>query len=182
MSDQKIATSEEIKTIASEHLFGERIVENVYRSVVVEAMISVALPEWKWCSGGYSSFDFKHPDDTRLEVKQSAIKQTWKPKKPVKPSWDIKARKGKWVDGSDWVPGAGRNADIYVLALHIREDEAADQRDPSQWSFFVILTSELPDRSRLSLEQAQSLSPQHSFADLPDAVRRIHGQLAGRGD
>lgn len=163
-------TTQNIIASASEAIFGKPLVTNVYRSVIVEAIVAAALPDWEWCSADYAAHDFIHPDGTRLEVKQSAMKQTWATKGTPKPSWDIAARTGVWENGTDWIDRPGRNADIYVLGLHDVLDDTADHRDPSQWRFFVIPANRLPASKRIGLSSAQRLVGQTSVDGLASAV------------
>lgn len=58
--------------------FGQPLVTNVLRGHVVEAMVALALePEWRWCSGDYAAWDFERADGLRMEVRQSAYRQSW---------------------------------------------------------------------------------------------------------
>lgn len=164
-----MATPAQVVALASERTFNSPLVTNVFRSVLVEAMIATTLPEWIWCSSDYASHDFEHRDGARLEVKQTALRQTWISANPSVPSWDIKVRTGRWKDGATWIPGIGRNADIYVFGYHPVVDATADHRDPAQWQFYVVATSNLPNTQRLSHRRAQELT---------GAV--LIGQLAGQ--
>lgn len=150
-------TKDDVIATASAAIFGKPLVTNVYRSVIVEAIVAAALPEWRWVSADYFEHDFLHGDGTRLEVKQSAIKQTWTTKGTARPTWDIAERKTKW-QYDKWVPSPGRNADIYVLALHDVVDETADHRDSAQWKFVVIPTFKLPETRTIGLAPALRLS------------------------
>ena len=58
--------------------------------------------------------------------------------------------------GAAWVEGAGRNADLYVLAWHDRYD-GADQHDEGQWMYYVVATTELPDSQRVGLARLNAL-------------------------
>ncbi|HER8900605.1 TPA: hypothetical protein VMX41_001798 [Streptococcus pyogenes] len=171
-------SKEEITATAASAIFGKPLITNVYRSIVVEAIIAAALPDWRWVSADYFEYDFVHADGTRLEVKQSALKQTWVTKGDAKPSWDVAERKGAWKDGK-WVPSPGRNADIYVLGLHDVIDETADHRDPAQWQFLVIPTSKLPTTARISLGPASRLANPVTVSGLPAAVAEARDK-AGR--
>ena len=102
-------------------IFDKPLIMNVMRGYVVEAIIAMVLePDWKWCSGDYSSWDFERDDGKRLEVKQSAIKQSWEalPHTKPKPSFDIKARTGRYEKGTIFVKDPGRAANLYVFAYH----------------------------------------------------------------
>lgn len=169
---------DEVVELSKQAIFGRRLVLNIHRAILVEAIVSAALPDWEWCSDNYSSYDFRHRrDETRLEVKQTALKQTWTVPKPATPSWDIKPRTGYWEDGSKWVPEPGRCADIYVLALHPRTDEKADHRDASQWRFYVFLTSDLPNTQRLSEAKAKTMAMDVGFDDLSGLVEKARAKF-----
>jgi len=170
-------TRDEVTASAAAAIFGNPLVTNVYRSVIVEAMIAAALKDWTWCSADYAEHDFINPDGVRLEVKQSAMKQTWATKGVPKPSWDIAPRKQVWREDR-WVDARGRNAELYVLALHTIMDESADHREPSQWSFFVIPTHRLPGLKRLSLPAARLLVEPVAIDELPRAVGEAVAQVS----
>lgn len=171
-----MTTSFDIQSLASNVIFGKPLVTNVYRSVLVEAMVSTVLPNgWSWTSADYASCDFTHQDGTRLEVKQSARKQTWSPVNPSPPSWDIKPRTGEWIGGIDWHPHdtPTRNSDIYLFGLHPMTNDGTDHRDPSQWRFFVIPTADLPATHRLSEAKARGLANEISINQISEAVERL---------
>ena len=162
---------------AAAAIFGNPLVTNVYRSVIVEAMIPAALKDWAWCSADYAEHDFINPDGVRLEVKQSAMKQTWATKGVSRPSWDIAPRKQVWREDR-WVDAPRRNVELYVLALHTLMDESADHREPSQWSFFVIPAHRLPGLKRLSLSAARLLVEPVAIDELPRAVGEAVAQFS----
>ena len=169
-----VISKEKLVEIASNTVFNKPLVTNVYRSVIVEAIISTVLVEWDWCSSDYSSYDFRHPDGTRLEVKQSALKQSWNHNAPSRPSWDIKPRTGCWENGTTWIKGIGRNAEIYVFGLHSLINEIADHRIAEQWRFFVIPTSNLPDTQRISEKRLRELAKPVDVFELSHAVADVH--------
>jgi hypothetical protein len=144
----------EIRDLAANRAYGAPIVTNYYRSDIVEAIVSYALANWKWCSGDWAGYDFKHigvgEKEVRLEVKQSSALQSWKQTGHSKPKWDIAPRKGFW-EGSVWTERAGRNADIDILAKHGETNkDVADHRDPAQWLFYVVAAADLPAQSSIS--------------------------------
>ena len=75
-----IPNAKEIAKRAGDRAFGNPLVENTWRSHVVEMIVeSVLSAEWKWSAEGWSGWDFEHvKTGLRLEVKQSAAKQSWK--------------------------------------------------------------------------------------------------------
>lgn len=166
-------TMAEVVQRATSATFDRPIVINVFRSVLVEAIVAAALPEWDWCSGDYASHDFAHPDGTRLEVKQSAARQTWFTGRPSPAAWDIRARRGYWEKGVNWVAEPGRNAEIYVFAHHPVTDDTADHRNAQQWRFYVIATSELPEAKTISEARAARLTNPVSFERLSTCVEAL---------
>ncbi|MCB2074957.1 MAG: hypothetical protein H6917_04955 [Novosphingobium sp.] len=158
-----------------EAAFGKPLVTNVLRGQVIEAIIALALePEWTWCSADYASWDFERDDGLRMEVKQSAYRQSWKtdPNAKISPGFDVKARKGRW-EGSTFIAEPGRAAHLYVLAYHDIRDDSADHRDPAQWSFFVIPTPEIPPVARIGLGSVKRLTEPVSILDLRDHVSTV---------
>lgn len=152
--------------------FGSPLVTNVLRGQVVEAIVAHALePEWTWCAADYASWDFERPDGLRLEVKQSAARQSWSTGEGAASSaqFDIAARKQRW-EGGRWIMEPGRAAHLYVFAHHERTDERADHRDPTQWTFYVAATASLPATQKISLGALRRLTHRSCFPDLAAAV------------
>jgi hypothetical protein len=163
--------------------FGRPLVTNVLRGQVVEAMIALALePEWTWCSADYASWDFERADGVRLEVKQSAFRQSWEPSPNVKvsPGFDVKPRQGRW-EGSVFVAEPGRAAHMYVLAYHERRDDSADHRDPRQWEFFVIRSEDIPLVARIGLGSVRRLAGGVPFDRLAATVRDVAAGCSADG-
>ena len=116
--------------------------QNSLRGQWVEAMIAEILgPSWRHTGGDWAAWDFEREDGLRLEVKQSAQRQSWG-KSTSAPRFGIAAAQGHYPDGKTYLPNAlgMRFADIYVFAWH----DGDDQRVPSQWQFYVIRGDRLP--------------------------------------
>jgi hypothetical protein len=173
-------TAADIERKVADAVFGKKLITNVYRGHVAEAIVAAALePDWLWCSADYSSWDFERSDGVRLEVKQSAVLQTWstEPPKRITGSFDIAERQGYW-EGPAWVATPGRCAQVYVLAHHTIIDDTADHRDPSQWQFYVVRASELPVVKKISLGTLQRLAQPCGFAELRERVDQAATQSA----
>jgi hypothetical protein len=157
--------------------FGSPISQNNLRALVVEAIIDCALsPAWRWCSIDWAGWDFEHvKTQVRLEVKQSAARQTWKaPSNPSLPRFDIRGRTGYWKDGATWIDQAGRLAQIYVFAHHPVEDGTADHRDALQWRFYVVKASTLPATRSIGLARVKAVaSASVGWVDLFAAVESL---------
>lgn len=155
-----IPTAQHVVDRVSQAVFGKTLVTNVFRGHLVEAMLSMVLaPDWKWTSEDYASWDFENTAGVRLELKQSARKQSWaNPSGSAsKPSFDIAPRSIHWIAGKP-VAANARAAAIYIFAFHPIDDATCDHRDPMQWQFFVVPTRKLPNTKRVSLRQVQLLA------------------------
>jgi hypothetical protein len=173
---QGVITVDDIVRKATEVTFDKPLVTNVFRSVLVEAIVAAALPDWDWCSRDYASCDFRHRDSTRLEVKQSAARQTWFAGRATRASWDIRPRTGYWGKNG-WVARPGRYAHLYVLAHHPILNRKADHRDARQWRFYVVATSDLPKTNSISEAGAASLADAVAFEDLGFHVEALRTSI-----
>lgn len=167
--------SEAVRLHAAESAFGRRLVQNNFRAVVVEAMVDMALPAaWRWCSADWAPWDFEHTDGTRLEVKQSAARQTWAaPRTRGQRRFDVATRKGRWDEGTVWVAQPGRYAHIYLFADHPITDDTADHCDPGQWHFFTIAARDLPATRTASLNRVAALAEPCRYDELAVVVERL---------
>ncbi|RYE53672.1 MAG: hypothetical protein EOP20_13045 [Hyphomicrobiales bacterium] len=155
-------------------LFGQPLVTNTVRGVLVEAMVAQVLePDWRWCAADFASWDFEN-GPVRLEIKQSAPLQSWNKTsgRTSSCSFDIAYRSQAW-ENDVWVKGRKRAAHLYVFAHHPVTGEEADHREPSQWVFYVVPTTSLPDSSRISLGKAQQLSEAFGLGQLPGAIAAV---------
>ena len=170
-----VPTIDEIPAKACAAAFGNALVVNTVRGFVAEIIVGAALgPEWQLCSGDWSGWDFEHVTGCRLEVKQSAARQTWAaPKKPRPPKFDIAERTGYWMGGAEWKKERGRFAHIYVFAYHPVRDDSADHRDASQWLFYVIATNRLPARKEIGLLEIKALADVVRW----DALQTVVGDM-----
>ena len=171
-----MTTVDDIVRKATEVTFNKPLVTNVFRSVLVEAIVAAALSDWDWCSRDYASCDFRHPDSTRLEVKQSAARQTWLAGHASRASWDIRPRTGYWGKNG-WVPRPGRYAHVYVLAHHPVVNKKADHRDPHQWLFYVVAACALPKTNSISEAGAASLTNPVTFEGLARRVKALRTSI-----
>ena len=168
-----MVTPSEIAAKVAKAVFDRPLIMNVFRACVVEAIVDEALsPAWSWCSIDYAGWDFENAECVRLEVKQSAARQSWQSPKPSRASFDIRARTGRY-DGANWICEPGRNADIYVFAWHPVSDDTADHRDPMQWEFFVVPARELPDAKSVGLSRLRTLASPLQFSELGDEVDKV---------
>ena len=167
---------------AAEVCFGRPLITNVNRGLIAELIVEAALSvDWRWCGADYAGHDFEHADGARLEVKQSAARQSWATPESgaSRASFDIASRSGRW-EGAMWIGEPGRRAQIYIFAHHPVADISADHRDPGQWCFYVIRAADLPNSKTLALSRVRALATGYDFAELEDAVERLRIELATR--
>lgn len=170
----------------TDDLYDQPIITNNFRAHYVERIIARALGDgWHLVSADWAGWDIESATGVKVEVKQSAVRQTWTDRpggssKPSKGQFDIKPRTGYWAEGgSTWVDRPGRNADIYIFAWHpIFDLTQADHRDPFQWQFYVVPERELSPRqqsiSRSVLDKRWSVI---GFDDLRSAVENVADTL-----
>ncbi len=163
---------------AAKAAFGKPLITNIHRGLIAETIVALALePEWLWVSADYSNWDFERADGLKLEVKQSAVKQSWTDEYQgssfrSKATFDIAARTG-YRQGQNWVAEIGRAAQIYVFCHHVIGDETADHREPSQWEFYIIEASRLPLQKKISLNPLKALCDPVSFEQVFSAVQAV---------
>jgi len=130
----------------SHRIFGGPILENRFRGLFVEELVGMALePDWSYAGGDWAAYDFiSRCQKWKLEVKQSAAKQSWVGK-PGSGRFSIREAIGLW-SGNTWqeFEAPKRPADIYVFGWHALTVPEADHTNPGQWDFFVVESSDLP--------------------------------------
>ncbi len=128
-----------IADLAAE-LFDRPVMGNLARPAYVERLVARSLlPTWRHVGSDWASWDLESEAGARLEVKQSAVRQSWtegpaRLGKPTRAVFDVAQRTGYFTDGgSRWVPGACRPADLYLFAHHpVFDLQQVDHRDPDQ--------------------------------------------------
>lgn len=149
----KYPTQEDLRAAIAQRLFGSNVVQNNLRSEVVEEIVSTALSlDWKHCSGDWAGWDFEHINGSRLEVKQSAARQSWNEIKEPNPRFDIAKRKRYWIGSSlTELNKEQRLANIYIFAWHSIIDATCNHFDVNQWQFFVVDEQLLPSQKSIGL-------------------------------
>lgn len=165
---------------AAEAAFAKPLVNNSFRGHLAEAIVALALePEWRWCGADWASWDFEDGAGTRLEVKQTSVRQSWeaKPGSIAKPRFDIRERKGRW-EGAIWVAEVGRMAHIYIFAAHSLPGDEADHRDVEQWKFYVVDANELPQQSTIGLTVLETFARPVPYSRLLQEVASVRRAIA----
>ena len=164
---------EEILGRLFSRLYGSPVVRNDLRGELVEEIVGVALaPEWRLCGGDWGACDLRHEKSGQtIQVKQSAARQSWVSgsRGYGRPRFSIASKTGRY-EGAVWIPGEGRNADIFIFAWHGMTGADCDHADPAQWKFFVVSEVALPAQKSLGLQELARLTTAVDFSDLKDAV------------
>ena len=172
-------------------LYDVPIMSNLTRPHYVEHMVTIGLGEgFKLTSADWVGWDIEGPDNIRIEVKQSAARQTWagstsQPSSPTKGAFDIAPRTGYFTDGgATWVQEPGRYAELYILCWHpVAEESEVDHRDPEQWLFFVVPTEQLPpDQKTISRTVVEKKWSAVSFEQLRSSVLENIGRRRKIGE
>jgi hypothetical protein len=170
-----------VERLAKRH-FGKPLIRNDLRGEIVEEIVAMALePEWQGCGGDWASCDLVRPaDGKRIQVKQSAAKQTWHKAdaRSPRPCFSIKEKTGRWEEGDRWIEERGRNAEIFIFAWHPVTDSTADHRDPTQWEFFVVPERALPPQTTISLSRVRQLAEPVGFDTLAAKVGSVTDRLS----
>jgi hypothetical protein len=178
-------TRADVVAEASKAAFGKPLVTNILRAMIVEAIVAKGLSAgWEYCAADWSGWDFQSTDGIKLEVKQSAARQSWaaEASPPTKCSFDIASRIG-YFEGVDWrqFPNPTRIAHIYVFAHHPGTDLSADHCDPQQWRFYVVPALRLPENAKtISLSRIQNLklAREVGFEELAGCVAEVKASLS----
>ena len=140
--------------------FDVPIMQNNLRGMYVEHLVAELLGEgWDLVGQDWAAWDIQHSDGTRVEVKQSARRQTWAAPEngSSKPSFSIRVPKFIWKGAAKTTTNV-RPADIYVFAWHGTDGDESDQRVDGQWQFFVVPASELPAQNVIGLTSLKRLT------------------------
>ena len=168
------------------------LINNVERGTYVEHMIALALKELQWgLTWPWGPWDLEHQDRARIEVKQSAARQTWHKRSdpPSQGRFGIKKPSEGYEleDGTRIETPRHRHADLYVFAWHPEKDlRIADHRRPDQWEFFVVAESRLPpfpdpppkNPTTIGLNGLNAVGPEHAtYEALPAMVTKVRESL-----
>lgn len=150
--------SEKLLNQIRDELFNQPVMSNLARPHYVERLIVHFLGAgWKHVGSDWSGWDIENElTKARIEVKQSAARQTWgnradRLNKPTKPTFDIEERTGYYAEGgSVWKALPGRPADLYIFGWHdaFLPEETVDHRNPNQWKFYLLPETQLPTEQK----------------------------------
>ena len=161
--------------------YDRQVMNNIDRAHYVECLVAALLsPQWSltWAKGyDWAPWDLEHADETKLEVKQAAARQTWHEEEDFKakpPRFDIAPRTGYWNRAGTWINEPGRHAEIYVFAWHAEtKRRRVDHRAPKQWTFYAIRTEYLPEQDNIGLTRIEGLAKPVRAKALSSAVEQL---------
>ena len=153
------------------------IVSNATRGILTEFIVATALDaDVTGVRNEWDAFDLTTPSGVKVEVKSAAYVQSWHQARLSTISW-LTPRTRAW-DATTNIQSSEsrRQADVYVFALLHHQDKATiDPLDTTQWSFFVLPTRVLNERTRsqhsITLNSLQKLAgPAVTYSGLAIAV------------
>lgn len=118
------------------------------RGVLAEFIVKQALdiksgPRVEW-----DAFDLETDHGIKIEVKSSAYIQTWQQKNYSKINFYIAPTKSLLNDNT-YSNHLKRQADVYVFCLlHHKEQASLNPMDLNQWSFYLVKTETLNNKSK----------------------------------
>jgi hypothetical protein len=161
-SDVAPKCNEIVSDVCSRYI-DKPIILNVFRAHVVEAIVIRALGSTYRLTDGWEGWDVEHTETGwRLEIKQSAAKQSWHVDDVVtkRAVFDIAPRTGEYRD-QIWVAydSPKRAANSYLFAWHQTVGMECDHRDALQWKFYLLDARLLPvGQKTISLESIRRLT------------------------
>jgi len=152
------------------------LVDNTERGVLAEFIVATALGiSTDGVRESWASWDLTTRDGVRVEVKSAAYLQSWGQKELSKITF-VTPKTLPWdADSGGFAAVAQRQAHVYVFALLAHTDKATvDPLDLDQWTFYVLPTAVLDERTRsqqsMTLHTLQGLTTAVGFGELDAAV------------
>ncbi|KKS23923.1 MAG: hypothetical protein UU82_C0016G0005 [Candidatus Nomurabacteria bacterium GW2011_GWC2_41_8] len=150
-----------------DHLYNQKIMDNRERGSYAEAMVWQALfitdPAWEWVAAGWHPWDFQKGNGIkriRIQLKQSAAKQLWTPRGKVIHAFSTQIKnKPSYFErdhSKEPIEERGRFCELFIFAWHGIYDETCNQRDSSQWLFYVIPEKSLGSKNSVRLIDLES--------------------------
>jgi hypothetical protein len=170
--DHSTIDRETILTRVINDAYGAPLIENIWRGAWMEAMIALALPDSWRRTVNSAGWDFEHPGGAKLEIKQSAARQSWPQAAPYHSTFSIVASQHHFADGKVVVE-SGRKANIYLFAHHPAWEDA-NHRGPEQWQFYVVPTTALQEGAKsISIDRLRKLADPIGIGGLAEEITRL---------
>ncbi len=157
------------------------LLDNTTRGFVAEYLVANALDSrdpYRFRTKTWSSWDLETDEGLKIEVKTTAICQTWHDETDAEtvPMWSIAPISVYDWETKSYSEHKYRPADLYVFCLHAHRDlETLDATDLSQWEFYVlstkVLDAERPNGKSIRLSSLKRLgATKVSFPELKAAI------------
>lgn len=152
------------------------LVSNATRGILAEYLVACALGLDQGVRNEWDAYDLETEAGLKIEVKSAAYIQSWFQKKLSPITFSIRSTLAWDHETNLRAKVKKRQADIYVFCLlHHKDKDTINPMDLSQWTFYVISTSqlerELPERKSITLGKLTKLSHKEcSFNDLKEII------------
>lgn len=126
------------------------LLSNSMRGVLAEYIVARALrADVQGVREEWASYDLITENGFKVEVKSAGYLQSWHQERLSRISFVVPKRRPWDASTNRLGEVSARQADVYVFALLAHQDKATvDPMDLGQWSFFVLPTSILDERTR----------------------------------
>ncbi|MXX91865.1 MAG: hypothetical protein F4Y63_00230 [Chloroflexi bacterium] len=164
------------------------LIDNTTRGSLAEFYVALALDPndpFRFKTKPWSSWDIETENGTKIEVKTSALRQSWHSGShaPSTPQWDIAPISVYDWETNTYSKSKFRPADLFVFSLHAHKDPGTlDAIDLSQWMFYVlpthVLDTERPTGKSIRLNPLKKLGAEETdFAGLKAAILSAVNQI-----
>ena len=157
------------------------LIDNTTRGTLAEFYVALALDPsdpFRFKTKPWSSWDIETENGTKIEVKTSALRQSWHGEShgPSIPQWDIAPISVYDWETDTYSKNKFRPTDLYVFCLHAHEDVGIlDATNLSQWRFYVlpthVLDTERPTGKTIRASSLKQLDAvEVPYVGLKDAI------------
>jgi len=124
------------------------LIGNTNRGVLAEFIVKQAININSKTRLEWDAFDLETDNGIKIEVKSSAYIQVWKQNQFSKITFGIAPTKSL-LDDNTYSINKKRHADVYVFCvLHHKEQASLNPMDLNQWTFYVVKTETLNNKSK----------------------------------
>ena len=133
------------------------LLSNSLRGIFAEFVVASAIGLIDRTRIEWDGIDLEMPCGMRLEVKSAAYLQSWEQMAHSRIAFSIRETNGWTSKTNSFSEVRSRQSDAYVFCLlHCLDKVIVNPLDTSQWTFFIVNTSEI--NSRVSSQKSISLA------------------------
>jgi len=154
--------------------------ENVVRGILAEFLVARALGDASPLRRAWDNFDVTTPAGIRVEVKSSALLQSWRQRRHSRIAFSGLTGRSWSAETSELGSRRELRADVYVFAIHtLREPALYDALQLEQWEFRVLSAASLRLHGYRSIGRA--FLERHAAEAVPlerlgEAIERAHAE------